>query len=739
MANLIEYIQSQVYENSTEDISGSIMQQVLTRMASDEGVVNVHTISGQTPFADYNNAQAARGAVPDGFKKLGLIITYKLSSGWYIDEFIGSATSGWSTASNWKCLGPISVSQNASTGKTTITIGSESFDVATQPVSVSQNTLSIGRENKGELAGQLVDIPEWVRVVVDSENKILYGVKTDGKFYFGDDCPPQIQKYVQEQIDAIGIDNLLAEKVDIVEGKSLIDAEYASSQKVINNPEWLQVVTDSEGRVLEGIDVSGNKIIPGKKNDTVANTDTFLNTNSDNFNIHDECIFHDAFIRNVPDVSKPWQIGSNSSSEGLNIYDYVSIYDADIDDGFRIAETAEYQQYSSAQRLVNYRQATKAKGFRLVKNLTHKDNIIVSLANPKDTGVYQAIAINVKDENNYELMRFYRSIASFMPGALIFERIFCNNGVITSQLLTVKSGSYGNVIAFYFVGNNVRILLDDSNIYQGKLFSPIDNIGMYIDTDRNYLYHFFNIEHISNVITCIDTQPAINKSIFNYTPHYGQIETIDRDNEYAYKQVDNVVDYGVCERFELRYAQGLDVQSDRQENGLSPTYMPIYSKYHCSFDMMFPADFVGDDLVETVFQQHVSLTQGGHSPCVAFRVKKSEKDISKWAIYLVTQSVIQQSYEDAYTYQREWEMCFVEPGAWHHYDIFIKSGYLPEHNPLSVVLIDNREVMRLNCPNAHNIARPDYFRYGMYKAAWIRQTSNTDRRIVYFSNFKVMY
>lgn len=144
MANLIEYIQSQIYENSTEDISGSIMQQVLTRMASDEGVVNVHTITGQTPFADYNNAQAARDAVPAGFKKLGLIITYKLSSGWYIDEFIGSATSGWSTASNWKCLGPISVSQNAETGKTTITIGSQSFDVATQPVSVSQNRLTIG-------------------------------------------------------------------------------------------------------------------------------------------------------------------------------------------------------------------------------------------------------------------------------------------------------------------------------------------------------------------------------------------------------------------------------------------------------------------------------------------------------------------------------------------------------------------------------------------------------------------
>ena len=140
MANLIEYIQGQIYENSTEDITGSIMQQVLTRMVSDEGVINVHTVSGQSPFAVYSNAQAARDAVPAGFKKLGLVITYKLAGGWFVDEYIGTATSGWSTASNWKCLGPISVSQNAQTGKTTITIGSQSYDVATQPVSVSQNT-----------------------------------------------------------------------------------------------------------------------------------------------------------------------------------------------------------------------------------------------------------------------------------------------------------------------------------------------------------------------------------------------------------------------------------------------------------------------------------------------------------------------------------------------------------------------------------------------------------------------
>lgn len=104
--------------------------------------------------------------------------------------------------------------------------------------------------------GQYVDNPEWVRVVTDNDGKILYGVKSDGKFYFGADCPPQIQEYVQLQIDSIG-----ATKVDKVTGKSLIDANFASSQNVIENPEWLQMTTDSEGRVLEGINGEGEKEI----------------------------------------------------------------------------------------------------------------------------------------------------------------------------------------------------------------------------------------------------------------------------------------------------------------------------------------------------------------------------------------------------------------------------------------------------------------------------------------------
>ena len=55
-------------------------------------------------------------------------------------------------------------------------------------------------------------------------------------------------------------------KVDKEEGKSLIDAEYATSKSTIENPEYLEVTTDSEDKVLEGIKADGTKVIGGDIN-----------------------------------------------------------------------------------------------------------------------------------------------------------------------------------------------------------------------------------------------------------------------------------------------------------------------------------------------------------------------------------------------------------------------------------------------------------------------------------------
>ena len=146
-------------------------------------------------------------------------------------------------------------------------------------IRVEQNTLNIGGVDKGELAGQLIENNEWVKVVTDSQDKILYGVKADGKFYFGDGCPTQVVEYIQKIINGLSLDEyedivsflgnlidgdtlatLLNEKVDKVTGKSLIDAEFASSQEVIETPEYIHVITDSTGRIVECRKTDGTKI-----------------------------------------------------------------------------------------------------------------------------------------------------------------------------------------------------------------------------------------------------------------------------------------------------------------------------------------------------------------------------------------------------------------------------------------------------------------------------------------------
>lgn len=132
--------------------------------------------------------------------------------------------------------------------------------------------------------GQYVSNNEFIRAVTDADGRILYGVKSNGQFYFGAGCPNQVKEYVLGKIDELSLgempdvltflgdlvdgDNLITllnakannsdmtvalnEKVDKVEEKSLIDEDYANSQSSPTNPEYASVVTDENNRVLGG-------------------------------------------------------------------------------------------------------------------------------------------------------------------------------------------------------------------------------------------------------------------------------------------------------------------------------------------------------------------------------------------------------------------------------------------------------------------------------------------------------
>lgn len=96
--------------------------------------------------------------------------------------------------------------------------------------------------------GRYIENQEWLKVIVDSDYKVLCGLKTDGKFYAniaGLDEKLQIivdefMSYIQET--EATIEATIDEKM----------AKFDELFETIDNPEFIEAKTDSEGKLLAG-------------------------------------------------------------------------------------------------------------------------------------------------------------------------------------------------------------------------------------------------------------------------------------------------------------------------------------------------------------------------------------------------------------------------------------------------------------------------------------------------------
>lgn len=103
-----------------------------TVRTDSDAFFNVNQHQG-TPSTTYTKANA-RNAVPEALRSKGMIITYLTTNGWIIEQNL--STSGtWNADANWQTIGPVSVSQN------TLSIGSKSVLNILAPE-------TIARENK---------------------------------------------------------------------------------------------------------------------------------------------------------------------------------------------------------------------------------------------------------------------------------------------------------------------------------------------------------------------------------------------------------------------------------------------------------------------------------------------------------------------------------------------------------------------------------------------------------------
>lgn len=123
-----------------------------------------------------------------------------------------------------------------------------------------------------------IENPEFAYVKTDKDDKILWAIRTDGSIYYGAGVPQQVIDYINEKIAEFSLEDIVAfladlekgddtlqdlldEKVDKEDGKSLIDEGVADSLSTIEDLENRSEITlDSEEKIISYRKDDGTKV-----------------------------------------------------------------------------------------------------------------------------------------------------------------------------------------------------------------------------------------------------------------------------------------------------------------------------------------------------------------------------------------------------------------------------------------------------------------------------------------------
>lgn len=134
-----------------------------------------------------------------------------------------------------------------------------------EPTEGSENLVKSGGVKKAvDEVGYYAENNEYIRAYTDAEGRFLWGIKPDGSIEWAKGVPTPVKEWIEENV-AVPIKDLMEEnaqaltgsiatKVDKEEGKGLVPNQYIEES---DNPEYVRVITDSEGRTLCGIKKDG--------------------------------------------------------------------------------------------------------------------------------------------------------------------------------------------------------------------------------------------------------------------------------------------------------------------------------------------------------------------------------------------------------------------------------------------------------------------------------------------------
>ena len=101
----------------------------------------------------------------------------------------------------------------------------------------------------------VVSSPEWLVVWIDAADKVIFGFRRDGSVYVGNADFIDTIKEVKAMLDSIGINNIDFEALTV----------FSSEE----NPEWLNVELNADGKVLSGTRRNGSHYIHNVESETL--------------------------------------------------------------------------------------------------------------------------------------------------------------------------------------------------------------------------------------------------------------------------------------------------------------------------------------------------------------------------------------------------------------------------------------------------------------------------------------
>lgn len=317
-----------------------------------------------------------------------------------------------------------------------------------------------------------VDNPEFVEVHTDAKDKILYGVKANGDFYFGAGIPSQIKKEIKNTEV-----NLEHNKIDKEEGKSLINEEFANGISYQKSSDLL-ILTDANNSIISRVLSNGKFDFPTQKMSDVEIDDSYVYKMTDNKGR--------TLFGVKKDMSVDWFINVPQS-----LVDYVkSLIDSRLADAYQLNKAQEQNLLAAARYNTDYGKCVQM--------------LLVSDSHGGFIGVQRAADI-CKNIPSVDAIIHLGDMVGWTPNELDLDEVVATVEILktSKRPFFVVSGNHdvGTVKDIYFTRTHEQVYTD---LVKPMIDNGILSNGEYQTTgdwsERCYYYHDFKTTKIRLIV-----------------------------------------------------------------------------------------------------------------------------------------------------------------------------------------------------------------------------------------------